>query len=99
MNCANTDQIDRRFQPWHVPERLVVLFLEAVQAFPQYEIWERWEDMGRRLFVGVVNRSTHIAATILLSDTHYERVSALSNGELERIGKHLASAKERDLSL
>lgn len=99
MSCANTDQIDRRFQPWQVPERLVVLFLEAMQAFPQCEIWERWENIGRRLLVGIVNRSTQVAVTILLSDAHYERVSALSNGELERIAEHLTFAKERDLSL
>ena len=85
--------IDRRYsEPSEVSGSHRRIFEQLASAFPAYEVWERWQDYGRWLSAGVVNRDTAVAVTIPLVHAGRSRTAPITPGELETIRSHLASA-------
>lgn len=74
-------------------------FEQLIAAFPEYEVWERHENFDRWLSVGIVNRSTGVAAIAGLVGHHRRRTELLPQDDLARIRAHLQSRSEDDLLL
>ena len=74
-------------------------FEQLISAFPEYEVWVRYENFDRWLSVGVVNRSTGVAAIAGLLQHRRNRTELLNQDELARIRAHLQSLSEEDLLL
>ncbi|ASC71821.1 hypothetical protein XM38_027750 [Halomicronema hongdechloris C2206] len=65
----------------------------------KYEIWVRNEDFGRFVAVGVVNRSSGIAATIYLKRGGVVISNPLNQETIVKIRSHLNSGAKEDLCI
>ena len=90
---------DQRYKPENVPEAQRALFSQLQSEFPEYEIWERWQDYGRWLSAGVVSPTTGTAATIPLIRGSSTRELPLQQVEIDKIRGRLTETNAKDLEL
>ncbi len=92
--------IDQRYsprEPGSVLPELEPMFAQLWNELaPEFEMWSRIEDFGRRVTAGILKNS--IAVTLVLKKGGRARATPISNDEIAKIRTHLRSATD-DLAL